>query len=224
MKLYRYIPFETFADMVINERLALVSPLLWEDAYEGWFWKSIIENTKPQISSMMTKALNCVFALCWSKNCDSAALWSIYSYGQKAIMIETTDEMLSQLPKVTIKEIDYTDDAHLTVDEVIDLLVHPSKDNLLLPFTKKRNEFSHENEVRIFSSKNNPDGLDKSMDVPIKNVSAFIQNVTVHPFAPDWYIKIVQKFCNKFHINFAGRSSLYVIDPAKLQFIDKENK
>jgi len=224
VKLYRYIPFETFADIVINKRLTLVSPLLWEDSYEGWFWKSLSESVKKGVSDSIKKALNSIFALCWSKNCDSAALWSIYSYGQKAIMIETTDEKLSKLSKITIKEMDYSNDAHLTIDEFIDLLVHPSRDNLFLPFTKKRNDFSHENEVRIFATKPNPDGTAKSISLPIDSIPSLIQDVVVHPFAPDWFVDIVKEFCKKFSIPFSGKSTLYTIDTTKLQIIDKKGQ
>lgn len=222
MNLYRYIPFETFADIVINKRLSLVSPLLWEDTYEGWFWKSLSESHKKEVAEPIKKSLNSIFALCWSKNCDSAALWSIYSYNQKAIMIETTDEKLSKLPKITIKEMNYSDDAHLSVDELIDLLIHPSRDNLFLPFTKKRKEFSHENEVRLFATKPNPDGIAKSIALQIDSVPSLIQNVIVHPFAPDWFVDIVKEFCKKFRVPFSGKSDLYVIDTAKLQIIEKE--
>ncbi len=222
MKLYRYIPFETFADIVINNRLSLVSPLLWEDSYEGWFWKSLIESTKKEVAIPIKKAVNSIFALCWSKNCDSAALWSIYSYNQKAIMIETSDDILSNIPKITLKEMNYTNDAHLTIDEMIDLLIHPSRDNLFLPFTKKRKEFAHENEVRIFATKPNPDGIAKSISIPINNLPMLIQNVIVHPFAPDWYIDIVKEFCKKFNVPFSGKSSLYTIDNTKLQVIETE--
>lgn len=49
-----------------------------------------------------------------------------------------------------------------------------------------------------------------------------IQNVIVHPFAPDWYIDIVKEFCKKFNVPFSGKSSLYTIDNTKLQVIETE--
>ena len=217
MKLYRYITFETLADIVINKRLALVSPLIWEDAFEGWFWKAIVIDGKPEHSEPISKAINSLFAQCWSKNCDSAALWSIYSYNQKSIMIETTSEKLQKLPKITIKEINYSDDAEMDVDEVVGMLMHPSLDNLLLPFTKKRSEFSHENEVRIFTTKKNPDGFLKAVHIPIYDVDTFINNVVVHPFAPEWYIDIIREFCKNYHIQFSGKSKLYDFDHGKLR-------
>lgn len=211
MELYRYIPFETFADIVANKQLNLVSPAYWEDTYEGWFWNTLVENGKPEQSQMVKEFRNCVFAQCWSKNKDSVALWSIYSYNQKAIMIESSWEKLKTLPNVIIKEIEYSEKAEINVDELYQILFHQSKDNLVLPYTKKRSGFAHENEVRLFVVNKNFNGEKKSYTIQIENPSDIITNVLVHPFAQDWYVEIIERFCNTFNIPFGGKSDLYDI-------------
>lgn len=98
MDLHRYIPFEIFADIIINSKLTLISPSQWDDTYEGWFWKALAQMTNEQKAKFSkTNKLGSfiydnIYALCWSKNCNSIPMWSVYSYNNKAIMLSTTKE------------------------------------------------------------------------------------------------------------------------------------
>lgn len=47
------------------------------------------------------------------------------------------------------------------------------------------------------------------INVPFAHVNGFIENVLVHPLAPEWYVDIVQDFCVNNEISFAGKSTLY---------------
>lgn len=75
---YRYISFENFVDVVINEKLTLVSPLsFWEDTYEGWLFRMLqqkysesLSNQFPQNPLQAIQLLGkSVVAQCWTKNC-----------------------------------------------------------------------------------------------------------------------------------------------------------
>jgi len=210
MELYRYILFENFIDIVINEKITLLSPKLWEDSYEGWFWKAFLDS--PKAGKAASKMLDTIFAQCWSKNKDSAALWSIYSYDNKAVMIETTKEKLESIDKIFCKEIAYTENAEIEIDDIVSMIANPSPKTLLFPFTKKRSAFLHENEVRVFALIKENSKQIKSIDIRIPKVSDFISNVTVHPFAPDWYVEIVKTVCEKYSITFSGKSHLYDLE------------
>lgn len=210
MKIYRYIPFETFIDIVVNNTLTLLSPCLWEDSFEGWFWKMFQDSEKAGAAADML--YNTVFAQCWSKNRDSAALWSIYSYNKKAVMIESTKESLESLGKLFCKDIDYSTDANLSIDDLVAWICNPDPRTLVFPFTTKRSEFLHENETRLFAVvKDNPERK-RSLEVPVGDVKTVINSVVVHPFADDWYVKIVEGVCKKYNIRFSGKSHLYDID------------
>ena len=214
-KLYRYIPFETFIDIVINTKLTLLSPSLWEDSYEGWFWK--VFKDSPKAGQAATMMLDSVFAQCWSKNGDSVALWSIYSYGNKAIAIETTKEYFEKLPKIICKDMVYSKDASAEIDDIVAMITNPCVNTLLFPYTKKRSDFLHENEVRIFAVVKENTNNQKSIDVTLPDLQSFITNVIVHPFASEHYVKIVESVCQKYNLPFGGRSRLYDLDGGEEQ-------
>lgn len=47
------------------------------------------------------------------------------------------------------------------------------------------------------------------VNVSFAHIHGFIESVLVHPFAPDWYVNIVQEFCARNEIRFEGKSTLY---------------
>lgn len=203
MDLYRYMSFEVFIDIVINKKLTLLSPTKWEDSYEGWFLKGMTKSEK--VGTMIKKYIDSVCGQCWSKNGDHVPLWSIYSYGNKSIMIKTTLEDLESLNGVYCKEMTYSDGAEISIDEIVKLLTEPTPENMLIPFTKKRSGFEHENEYRIFAFTE----CKPSIDIMIPNITEFVKGVMVHPFADDWYVDIVKSVCDKFNLPFDGKSELY---------------
>lgn len=204
MNLYRYIPFETLVDIVINKRIVLVSPNLWEDTHDGWLWK---EYSKYSESGKIL--LDHVFAQCWCKTSDSIAMWNVYRYGNKAIMIESTREYLEALDEVAVREIDYSRDGAIDLGVLAENLIRYSGDTFFYPLTLKRTGFQYEEEVRLLSVDDFSKPVKKSKDIAIPDVTEFIQSVTVHPFAPEWYIEIVKSFCEKNNLRFLGKSKIY---------------
>lgn len=211
MELYRYISFEVFIDIVINKKLTLLSPAKWEDSYEGWLLKELSKSKK--IGNRIAQITNSICGQCWSKNGDCVPLWSIYSYNNKSIMIKTTLQDLEKLEGVYCREMDYSEGAEISIDEIVSLITNPTPENFLLPFTKKRSGFIHENEYRIFAFAKNS----STVDIPISNISEFIKGVMVHPFANDWYVDIVESVCNKFNLTFDGKSKLYIFEDGDLK-------
>ena len=203
MELYRYMPFEVFIDIVINQKLTLLSPAKWEDSYEGWFLKELSKSEK--IGEQISQIINSICGQCWSKNGDHIPLWSIYSYNNKSIMIKTTLQDLEGLEGVYCREMDYSKGAEISVDELTAFVMNPSPENMLIPFTKKRDGFIHENEYRIFAFSD----CKPTIDIPIPNINEFIKGVMVHPFANDWYVDIVKSVCDRFNLPFDGKSELY---------------
>lgn len=195
--------FEAFIDIVINQKLTLLSPAKWEDSYEGWFLKELSKSEK--IGDMIKTYLDSVCGQCWSKNGDHIPLWSIYSYNNKSIMIKTTLQDLEGLKGVYCRKMDYSEGAEISVDELTSFVMNPSPENMLIPFTKKRDGFIHENEYRIFAFSD----CKPAIDIPIPDINEFIKGVMVHPFADDWYVDIVKSVCDKYNLSFDGKSELY---------------
>lgn len=47
-------------------------------------------------------------------------------------------------------------------------------------------------------------------NISFSHIPDFICGVMIHPQADDWYVKIVENFCNINHVPFEGKSKLYV--------------
>lgn len=215
MDLYRYMPLELFVDIVINHKLTLLSPDLWEDTFDGWIWKDMMQSTKEKfhkIHQLCEEYYSRIFAQCWSKNGDSIALWNIYSYDKKAIMIHTTVQELEKLGGL-FKEITYNDEVSVVQIFLINLFKGKlDPETAIEPLTIKRSGFAYEGEFRMFGFKStNPDRT-KTLDIKISNIHEFIKDVTVHPLAPEWYVEIVKSFCEHFSIPFNGKSNIYDFD------------
>lgn len=49
----------------------------------------------------------------------------------------------------------------------------------------------------------------KTKDISYAHIPNFIEGVMVHPLAPDWYVEVVQEYCQRTGIPFEGKSELY---------------
>ena len=53
-------------------------------------------------------------------------------------------------------------------------------------------------------------GRKNTIEISFGNIPDFIENIKIHPLAPDWYVSIVEEFCRRNNIPFAGKSTLYL--------------
>ena len=67
------------------------------------------------------------------------------------------------------------------------------------------------NDVHVDVRKENEEnGIDtKNIPLRINDLAQYIRNVRVHPFAEDWYVKLINEICVKYGIRFGGKSDLY---------------
>lgn len=231
MELYRYMAFETFVDIVQSERLTFVSPLFWEDKYEGYLYRAMkTSDGKRQVNQIINdmggQNISCILqndnavsltkAQCWSKSRDFVPMWSIYSYNSKAIMIQTKKEKLEELKgplnsNVSVEPVEYID--NLSLKKEICLAINGNTLDMSKIFQTKRKAFEHENEMRAFvgGAVDNTDQETYSLPIHVKvdDIMDFIEDVLVHPNAPGWYVKIVETFCDNHCIRFSGKSKLY---------------
>lgn len=226
MELYRYVSFETFVDLVQSSSLCFVfPPVSWEDTHEGFLYRAIkTPEGKQKILSLIPTQQNRLFAeavltdetlnhtrfQCWTQAQDQVALWSIYNYMNKAIMISSTSEKLEQLSfeeqKVTLMQLTYVNSISLE-DEVKFVIGQ----KIFAPdiFRTKRSAFEHEKEVRAFVGTTRLINPMNPLRVPVPNIQDFIEGVMVHPNAPSWYVAVVEEYCRINHIRFLGQSKLY---------------
>lgn len=124
-KLYRYISFEDFVNLLVNCKDRFVHPASWEDKYEGYLFSHM--ETKDEVREIVTEMYNNLcpknyyaisdnyfrlwhskwfaYAQCWSKYAETDAMWRCYSYGNRAIRIRTKmDKLLNHAEKIFPKQ------------------------------------------------------------------------------------------------------------------------
>ena len=69
--IYRYLPIERFLEVMQTNKLAFVSPKLWNDPFDNFLFKQKIENK--------STFLNKLYVLCFTHNPHSQAYWKTYA-------------------------------------------------------------------------------------------------------------------------------------------------
>lgn len=182
-RLYRYISFEDFVNLLVNNKDRFVRPVVWEDKYEGYlFWHM---ETKDEIREIVKEMYNnlCprnyyaisdnyfrmwhskffVYAQCWSQYAETDAMWRCYAYGNKAVRIRTRDDKLLQHVKkmfpeqnnfnVYLRKVYYD----LKKKDVIEQQIEQMKmsSSTYETYFHKRPAFKHEGEYRVLVVDNN---------------------------------------------------------------------
>ena len=180
-KIYRFMSFESFVNIVQKKALAFVHHDKWEDPYEGFIFKSIkheegrkeilriLKELTPDHAkkhfARLLKFEKTLFGQSWTKLPESDALWRIYSYNNMSIRVEiysgSVIGILQGTLPVTPYEIKYSDS--ISIKSQLEKIVDGNKiipTNVLLT---KRTAFKHEEEVRLlfFDSENIPNDQQK---------------------------------------------------------------
>ena len=112
--LYRFISFEDFINLIINNKDKFVRPSVWDDGYEGYLFSSLDspEDVRHIVNEMyynlcprnyyaipdnyfrMCHSKWFTYAQCWSEHPETDAMWRCYSYGDRAIRIRTREDKL----------------------------------------------------------------------------------------------------------------------------------
>ena len=205
--LYRYISFEDFVNLAINNKERYVRPVSWEDEYEGYLFTHMEtpEDVRKIVSEMyynlcprnycaipdnyfrMWHSKWFTYAQCWTRRAQTDAMWRCYSYDNKAIRIRTRDDkLLSHATKIFPKEKSFSVylqkvSYDLNKKSAIERQINQMKDSLLTHETyfHKRQAFSHEGEYRLLVADNSLYDIEKlsSFDVKFK-INEYIKNKT----------------------------------------------
>lgn len=148
-KIYRFISFETFVDMIMKQSLTFVHPSLWDDPYELFFIKSKLIKEIDSVVSISTERLietilhqiitNKLYCQSWTKLNESDALWRIYNHNNTSVRIEIDLNDITKLENVETIEVKY-------LDAPYDLAENNSFYDLI---SIKRKAFLHEHEIRL---------------------------------------------------------------------------
>lgn len=176
-KLFRYIGFEDFVNLLVNNKDRFVRPASWDDKYEGYLFSHL--ETKDDIHKVVSEMYYHLcprnyysipdnyfkmwhskwftYAQCWSKYPETDAMWRCYSYGNRAVRIRTKDEKLLEHTKkiysdpdifsVYLKKVSYD----LNKQNVLEQQISQTKDSLFAheAYFHKRPAFKHEGEYRL---------------------------------------------------------------------------
>lgn len=167
-KIYRFISFESFVDIVLTRQLAFVTYDMWQDPYEGfvikamkteqgrsdilqWLNKNQTSNDFPSEVrlELLNKFSKTIHLQSWTRHDETDALWRIYSHNGNAIRIETDTKKIQGIEKIELLKVDYQ-----VVDlerELKSIFLPDGKMNVHKAFSWKRKAFEHEKEVRLYT-------------------------------------------------------------------------
>lgn len=149
-KIYRFMSFESFIDMILRKELVFVHPTLWDDPCEMKYLKDNIKNkinqfrdiTHPEVFESVVKNILLYKTFCqsWTRINESDALWRIYSHNCTSVRIEIDVSNIKLLDDIDILDVKYISDKDV---------VEPNGDGWYDLIKLKRYAFSHEQEVRL---------------------------------------------------------------------------
>jgi hypothetical protein len=228
--IYRIISIVRFLELLNTKKLVLPNTSIWEDVYENYFLKKPINFQNHKVS--LKDQIVCMYGQCWSKLIESDALWRIYSGDKKSVKIKSTP---SKILKGIISSKDYDYTKILGIKSGI--VSYHSKDYIKKIFNDvklkhifnnasefmikslfiKRNEFSHEQEVRIILKYTFTNDISQCFDEKIKKFSIapndLIDEVVFDPRCDNSYFLTFHDVIKK--CGFVGdikKSDLYTLD------------
>jgi hypothetical protein len=206
-KIWRYMDFAKFVSMLKTSALFFCLAENFDDEFEGSFTFANLERRKLRDYDVsneteFNRSMKSEFSLnCWHMNDgESAAMWDIYSAGDKAIAITST---YGRLRAALSKQ--YVIGAVNYIDYTTDII---PEGRVYTPFFHKRKSFAHENELRVLASGHTEGasiadgGLYASVDL-----SDLITAVYVSPKSPGWYREVVEEVVRRFGLIFSVQQS-----------------
>lgn len=171
-KIYRFISFESFVDIVLRKQLAFVTYDMWQDPYEGfvikamkteqgrydilqWLKKNQTSNDMPPdvLLELLDKFSKTIHLQSWTKHSETDALWRIYAHNGNAIRIETDTKKIQCVEKIDLLQVDYQ--AVDLTRELKSIFLSDGKMKVHKAFSWKRKAFEHEKEVRLYTNIDN---------------------------------------------------------------------
>lgn len=198
-KNYRFMSFPMLMTMIEMEKIPLRKVLLWEDTFEAPL--KYIQTKKEADKRTDFNYFGC----CWTKTCDSDALWRIYSANKLGVCIETSAYNLKLAMAQTTQPL--KTDFFPVVYGNIDSLIKDEQKNATL-FIKgyrfpylfiKRTAFKHEQELRLVCEYNNAP-IPDFIEIDRIKIHYLINKVIFDPRTPIWYFETMSKYLSNYGI------------------------
>ncbi|MDO1451095.1 hypothetical protein Q0590_32780 [Rhodocytophaga aerolata] len=204
-KIWRYMDFEWFADMLESETLYFRRTDLFSDIFEGSLPVKTIkkreahfhEDSRRNTVTRETKKERVI--CCWHMNDqESAAMWNLYIKGREGIVIQYTIERLKAAlgqskETVWLGEVEYIDYEEAEITHT----------NGLTPYLHKRKSFKHEEELRAIIWNKSPENKILKLDFSpggyklFISINTLVENVFVSPNSHKWYVDWVNFYIQK---------------------------
>ncbi|MFQ5752658.1 MAG: DUF2971 domain-containing protein [bacterium] len=168
--IYRIFKINNLIDIFKTKKLTLVRPKLWDDPFENFMEPVIIIDAKNNKKVALSDAFNKIFGQCWTLEKENDAMWRIYASNKNGVKVKTTagklfDSIYDHSDRFArssffIGKVDYKTREQIVamIEEfaprLLLKLVHGNHDRIRpeqMLFIK-RQEFKHEEEVRILYS------------------------------------------------------------------------
>ena len=202
--LYRIFPLHRIEEIFADEELVLVQPKLWDDPFENFFLQCELEGKNGKKISL--EALNRQwYGQCWTTQRESDAMWRIYSPQKRGIRIMTSVRKLSEYlwdardrfskNKYFIGKVEYEPkneiEAFLSNTSFREITLGGQNDGVAKTLLTKREEFRHEQEVRLLACNVDPNDFqhnrtvdESTYHIPVEP-QKLIDEITIDPRCSD---------------------------------------
>lgn len=224
-RIHRFISIENLEEIILFGKLTIPKIECWDDPYENFFFNtkmtvSHVDRDPTDFSNSLLEIKSRLYGQCWTFTDESDALWRIYSGNSRGIKITTTLRKLVELVQyselandnVCVGRVEYFkfDD----IQKFVKGFKHFSKmdsEFLFKTLLMKRQEFSHENEVRVIYNSGH-DFKEKLKHYPI-SINEFVESITFDPRIENRYETLYRKLLLKLGFkNTITKSELYKFD------------
>jgi hypothetical protein len=232
-KIWRYMDFTKFVSMLENEGLFFCRADLFDDPFEGSNSKvnanfqpetvykdsrpafiEIVKRSRQDLSHWLQWQRQWTMLNCWHMSeCESAAMWKLYSKSNEAICIQSTFESLERCLnlKAQVGVVQYI---NYETEEI-------PEGNILYPLLYKRKSFAHEREVRaIISDPPLAKGGWQYDEKPTKNgvwipveLKKLIEAVYVAPTSQLWFRELTEQVAARYRFDKSVHRSSLDDDP-----------
>lgn len=227
--IYRIYPMRWFQQLIMTGKNTLVKLESWDDPFENFILKNSVTTSDGELGSL--KSLHDAwYGQCWTKNGSSDMMWRIYSPAKSGIQVTTTigklfssfyrsvddnPELKCFIGLIKYKSRSEIEDFINTIN-FSDLMMGGQVHNLVKTILIKRQEFSHEQEIRLLF--HDFSGMNNRVKFPF-NPNSTLDKVTLDPrLSPDEFEvdrNVLVKLGCEIEI---VKSDLYQFTPPGIQF------
>lgn len=217
--IWRYMNFTKFVSLLDKSALFFARADKLGDPFEGsvsWLNKAMrpivykdklsdeaFQRLEQQLLWVRKRLPRFTLISCWHESThESAAMWSLYARETDGIAIKTDfrsfKQSLKSAESIYVGKVNYVDYEQYPIPE----------GDIYSPFLHKQQDFNHEQEVRAFTQTLPMDDKGANLSQDICDIGKYyevalsflIKEVIVAPFAPDWFLELVDSVAAHYNL------------------------